>query len=240
MSGHSKWSKIQRGKAITDQKKGAIFSKLVRQISIAVREGGGADQTSNFKLRMALEKARDAQMPRDNIDRAIQKAAGGGGGNQIEQVTYEGFGPFTTTFVIEAATDNKNRTTSNVRRILEKFEGSLGQPGSVMWGYETKGQILVENGGADPAEIELAAIDAGAEDVRNSAEGVEIYTTPLDLHHVKKALEEMHAKIASAEIIMEAKSGKDLTVGQKKKVEELFHALSDDDDVLAVHTSANL
>ncbi len=240
MSGHSKWSKIQRGKAISDQKKGAIFSKLVRQIAIAVREGGGPDPESNFKLRVAIEKARAEEMPRENIERAVAKAAGEGGGANIEQVTYEGFGPFNTTFVVEAATDNKNRTTSNVRKIFEKHGGNMSQPGSVMWGYEIKGQILVEKGGYDLSEIELKAIDAGAEDVRESQEGLEIYTAPLDLHRVKQTLEKIPVKIAAAEIIMEAKSGTDLTSEQKRKVEEMFHALSDDEDVLAVHTSANL
>ncbi|MEK9181234.1 MAG: YebC/PmpR family DNA-binding transcriptional regulator, partial [Patescibacteria group bacterium] len=239
-SGHSKWSKIQRGKAISDQKKGAIFSKLVRQIAIAVREGGGPDPESNFKLRVAIEKARAEEMPRENIERAVAKAAGEGGGANIEQVTYEGFGPFNTTFVVEAATDNKNRTTSNVRKIFEKHGGNMSQPGSVMWGYEIKGQILVEKGGYDLSEIELKAIDAGAEDVRESQEGLEIYTAPLDLHRVKQTLEKIPVKIAAAEIIMEAKSGTDLTSEQKRKVEEMFHALSDDEDVLAVHTSANL
>ena len=206
MSGHSKWSKIQRGKAISDQKKGAIFSKLVRQIAIAVREGGGPDPESNFKLRVAIEKARAEEMPRENIERAVAKAAGEGGGANIEQVTYEGFGPFNTTFVVEAATDNKNRTTSNVRKIFEKHGGNMSQPGSVMWGYEIKGQILVEKGGYDLSEIELKAIDAGAEDVRESQEGLEIYTAPLDLHRVKQTLEKIPVKIAAAEIIMEAKS----------------------------------
>ncbi|MDP2933580.1 MAG: YebC/PmpR family DNA-binding transcriptional regulator [bacterium] len=239
MSGHSKWSKIQRGKAISDQKKGVVFSKLGRQIAIAVREGGN-DPSSNFKLRLVIEKAREAEMPKDNIERAIAKAAGGGGDQQIEQATYEGFGPFGTTFVVEAATDNKNRATANIRHLLEKFGGSMGQPGSVVWGFETKGQILVQKNGHNAEDVELAAIDAGAEDVKTSEQGVEIYTTPLDLKNIKQALEKISVKIASAEIVMHPKTPTELTPEQKEKVQALFEALSEDEEVIAVHTSANL
>jgi len=239
MSGHSKWAQIKHAKAATDKKKGQIFSKLVRQITIAVREGG-ADPDSNFKLRLVIEKAREAEMPKDNIERAIAKAAGGEGDQQIEQATYEGFGPFGTTFVVEAATDNKNRTTANVRHLLEKFGGSMGQPGSVTWGFETKGQILVPKNGHNAEDVELSAIDAGAEDVKISEDGVEIYTTPLDLNNIKQALEKIPVKIASAEIVMHAKTPTELTPEQKMKVQELFEALSEDEEVLAVHTSANL
>jgi len=237
MSGHSKWSKIKHQKAAADQKKGKLFSKLSRQITIAAREG--ADPATNFKLRLAIDQAKQAEMPKDNIERAIQKAQGAGSG-QLEQITYEGFGPFGTAFIIEAATDSKNRTTANIRHILEKHGGSMGQPNSVLWNFETKGQILVEKGNYNLQDLELMAIDAGAEDVRSSEEGLEIYTNPIDLHNVKQALEKNGVNIASAEIIMEAKTGIDLDETQKKKVQELLNELTEEEDVIAVHTNANL
>jgi YebC/PmpR family DNA-binding regulatory protein len=238
MSGHSKWAQIKHQKAATDKKKGLAFSKLVRQIVIAAREGG-ADPNSNFKLRLAVEKARAAEMPKDNIDRAIQKAAGGGE-NQIENVVYEGFGPFGTSFIVEAATDSKNRTTANIRHIFEKAGGTLGQPNSVAWSFEVKGQLLAEKNNKDMAEIELAAIDAGAEDVRISEYGLEIYTAPLDLHNVKEAVEKAGAKIVSVEIVREATTPVVLEDDQKEKIQELFDTLNDDEDVVAIHTSAVL
>lgn len=239
MSGHSKWSQIKHAKAATDKKKGQLFSKLIRQIVIAVREGG-ADPGSNFKLRLVMEKAREAEMPKDNIDRAIQKANGSGGEAQIEQVTYEGFGPFGTTFIVEAATDNKNRTTSNIRHIFEKHAGKMGQPGSVAWNFDRRGQILIEKGDYDISEVELAAIDAGAEDVKISDQGLEIYTPPLDLNTVKQALEKCKVKIANTEIIMEPKSWNKLGAGQQEKARFLLEALSEDEDVIAVHSSTKL
>lgn len=239
MSGHSKWAQIKRTKGVLDQKRGLLFSKLSKKISIAVKEGGGSgDPSVNYKLKTAIDYAKDQGMPNDNIDRAIKAAVGGGAGN-IQEVVYEGYGPFGTAFLVEAATDNTNRTFQNIRHIFSKHNGSIGSQNSVAWQFETKGQILVDRS-ANLAEIELAAIDAGAEDVRESEEGLEVYTKPLDLQKIKEALGKAGAKIARADIIKESSQGVDLTEEQKPKVDSLFAELENDEDVISVHTSANL
>lgn len=236
MSGHSKWAQIKRSKGAADAKRGVLFSKLSKQITIAAR--GGANPDMNFKLRLAIEKAKENLMPKDNIERAIQKASGADA-SAMQTLAYEGYGPAGTSFIVEAASDNPNRTFQNIRTIFTKNGGNIGQPGSVAWMFQTKGQILVER--ADNMEdLELAAIDAGAEDVRSSAEGLEVYTKPENLEDVKNALLTSGAKIAQSEIIKESSQGTDLTEEQIPVVQKLFDALSDDEDVVAVHTSANL
>ncbi len=240
MSGHSKWAQIRRQKAVVDKKKGQIFSKLARAITIAVKEGGGGDPASNFKLRMVLDKAKTVGMPNENVERAIKKATGTEGAGSIEEVIYEGYGPFGTAFLIEVATDKKNRTVNNIKQIFSKHAGALGGSGSVAWQFETKGQILVERNKNNMADLELVAIDAGAEDVRESLDGLEVYTRPLDLNIVKEALAKAGGKIVTAEIIKESKQGVDLSEEQKPKIEALLSELENDDDVIVVHTSANL
>jgi YebC/PmpR family DNA-binding regulatory protein len=240
MSGHSKWAQIKRTKGVLDQKRGLLFSKLSKKISIAVKEGGGSgDPSVNYKLKSTVEYAKDQGMPNDNIDRAIKAAVGSGAG-QIQEVLYEGYGPFGTAFLVECATDNTNRTYNNIRHIFSKHQGNIGSQNSVAWQFETKGQILVERDRNDLSTIELSAIDAGAEDVRESEEGLEIYTKPLDLQKVKSALLKAGAKIARADIIKESSQGVDLTEDQKPKVDALFAELENDEDVISVHTSANL
>lgn len=240
MSGHSKWAQIKRSKAVTDHKRGNLFAKLAKAISVAVQTGGGIDPAFNFKLRMAIQKAREAAMPSDNIDRAIKRGAGEGR-EAIQDVVYEGYGPFGTAFLVEAITDNPNRTFNNIRHIFTKHNGNIGAQGSVAWHFETRGQILVERDNKnDLSDLELVAIDAGAEDVRESDEGLEVYTLPLDLEKIKEALNKAGAKIAKSDVIKESNQGVDLTEEQKPKVDALFAALEEDDDVVAVHTSANL
>ncbi|MDB4939735.1 MAG: DNA-binding regulatory protein YebC/PmpR family [Candidatus Doudnabacteria bacterium] len=236
MSGHSKWAQIKRSKGAADVKKGALFAKLSKQITIAARDG--EDPSMNFKLRLAILKARDQSMPSDNIERAIKKGTGAEA-NAITSLLYEGYGPSGTAFLIEAASDNPNRTFQNVRNIFTKNGGNIGQQGSVGWMFQTKGQLLIERAG-DLDAIELAAIDAGASDVRESNEGLEIYTKPEDLEKMKEALEKVNARIAQAEVIKESSQGTDLTAEQIPAVQKLYDALSDDEDVIAVHTSANL
>jgi YebC/PmpR family DNA-binding regulatory protein len=177
MSGHSKWAQIKRSKGAADVKKGALFSKLSKQITIAAKEG--SDPAMNFKLRLSIQKARENAMPNDNIERAIKKASGADA-NLMHELQYEGYGPSGTAFLVEAASDNPNRTFQMIRTIFTKNGGNIGQPGSVGWQFQTKGQILVERA-ANLEEMEMAAIDAGADDVRESAEGLEIYTKPEDL-----------------------------------------------------------
>ena len=241
MSGHSKWSQIKRTKGALDAKRGVLFSKLGKKIAIAMKQGGGnPDPTMNFRLKSAIEKAREAGMPNDNIDRAIKKGSGADGGIMIQEVIYEGYGQFGTAFLVEAASDNTNRTFNNVKHIFSKNGGTIGATGSVAWQFVTRGQILVERDRDDLSEIELAAIDAGAEDVRESTEGLEIYTAPFDLGKIKDAVLAAGAKMAPAEVIKESTQGTDLTEEQKPKVDALFAELENDDDVIAVHTSANL
>jgi YebC/PmpR family DNA-binding regulatory protein len=238
MSGHSKWSQIKRTKGVLDQKRGLLFSKLGKKISIAVKEGGSGDPATNYKLKSAVEYAKAQGMPNDNIDRAI-KAGGGTGAAAMKEVVYEGYGPFGTAFLVETATDNTNRTSNNIKHIFSKHGGNMGAQGSVAWQFSTKGQILVERDN-NLANLELVAIDAGADDVRESAEGLEVYTSAHTLQKIKDALVKAGAKIAQADIIKESSQGTDLTEEQKPKVDALFAALEQDDDVLAVHTSANL
>lgn len=218
-----------------DQKRGLLFSKLGKKISIAAKDGG--DPNSNFKLKSAVEYAKAQGMPNDNIDRAIKNAAQSA--TSTKEVVYEGYGPFGTAFLIEAATDNTNRTSNEIKHIFSKHSGNMGAQGSVAWQFSTKGQILVERDDKI-SDIEMAAIDAGAEDVRESAEGLEVYTKPLELQKIKEALLSAGAKIAQADIIKESSQGTDLTEEQKPKVDALFAELENDEDVIAVHTSANL
>ena len=222
-----------------DQKRGLLFSKLSKKISIAVKEGGGSgDPSVNYKLKSAVDYAKDQGMPNDNIDRAIKAAVGGSAGS-IKEMVYEGYGPFGTAFLVETATDNTNRTSNNIKHIFTKHNGNMGAQGSVAWQFSTKGQILVERGENLP-DLELAAIDAGADDVRESEEGLEVYTPVNDLQKIKTSLLKAGASIAKADIIKESSQGVDLTEEQKPKVDALFAELENDEDVIAVHTSANL
>lgn len=236
MSGHSKWAQIKRSKGAADVKKGALFSKLSKQITIAAK--GGTNPNMNFKLRLAIEKARQSAMPNDNIERAVKKASGAEAAS-VQTLQYEGYGPAGTAFIVEAASDNPNRTIQSIRTIFTKNGGNLGQPGTVSWMFQTKGQILVERTD-NLSEVQLAAIDAGAEDVRESQEGLEIYTKPEEIEKIKQALDKAGAKIAQAEIIMESSQGTDLSSDQIETVQKFYDLLSDDEDVVAVHTSANL
>src|SRR3990167_5149616 len=237
MSGHSKWATIKRQKGIADKKRGQVFSKLSREISLAAKNG--SDPTMNFRLRLVLDRAKDAGVPKDVIERAVKRGAGEEG--QLEEIVDEGYGPFGTAFLIEAATDNKNRTTNNIKHVFSEYGGNLGAQGSVAWQFATRGQILVErNNRDDLSDLQLAAIDAGAEDVRESPEGLEVYTLPVDLEKIKQVLIAAGAKIAEAQVIKESSQGVGLTAEQKTKIEELAQELENDEDVIAVHTSANL
>src|SRR5437016_7580354 len=190
MSGHSKWATIKRKKGATDAKRGQMFTKLTREITVAAKEGGG-DLDSNFRLRLAVQKARAENMPADNIQRAIQRGAGAGeGGASFEEIMYEAYGPHGVAMLVQTLTDNRNRTVAEVRSIFTKAGGSLGETGSVAWMFDPRGLILIEpHDGEDPDEISLAAIDAGAEDVQADDEGVvEIVTAFNDLKHVQDAL----------------------------------------------------
>lgn len=238
MSGHSKWSKIKRQKGAADQKKGAIFSKLAKEIFLAARQGGG-DPEMNFSLRMVVDKAKAANMPKDNIERAIKKGTGEDTeGAQIEEIIYEGYGPGGVALLIETATDNRNRTGAEIKHILSKHGGNLGASGSVAWMFHRKGVIVIE-GVTDADELTLTAIDAGAEDVEKEDTTITITTEPEKLIATKEALEAAGHTIASAEL---EKKPNNLTAledaGDQDKLERIIEGLSDCDDVTNFYTNA--
>ncbi len=238
MSGHSKWATIKRQKAVTDAKKGKAFTKHAKNITVAVQTGGGADPAFNYKLRIAVDLAKAASMPNDNIDRAIKRGTGEGK-EAITSVTYEGYGPAGSAIIVDAVTDNSNRTLQSVRQIFEKNNGKLGGEGTVAWMFEAKGQILIEKQpGTENLPLEL--IDQGVDDVKETEEGLEIYTAPNDLEKIKKFIESKNVKILSAEAIMKPNQGLELTDADKTKLEKLVEALEEDDDVVSVHTNVNL
>ncbi|HEY8632924.1 MAG TPA: YebC/PmpR family DNA-binding transcriptional regulator [Candidatus Limnocylindrales bacterium] len=235
MSGHSKWSTIKRQKGVTDAKRGALFTKVAREISVAARQGGG-DPDANYRLRLAVEKARSVNMPSDNIKRTIDKATGGGDADQFEEIVYEGYGPGGVAVLVEAATDNRNRTAAEVRSIFTKAGGQLAGSGAVAWQFEPRGLIEVtRDGGVDPDEVALAAIDAGAEDVDTDDPGsIEIYTAPADLERVRKALDGAGVPVESAENTMVAKQTVELDSARARQALRLVELLEDLEDVQRV------
>ncbi len=237
MSGHSKWSSIKRAKGVADAQRGQLFTKLSKEIIIAAK-AGGPDPAANFRLRLAVQKAKDANMPADNIDRAIKKGAGGGEGANVEEVTYEGFGPAGTAVIVEAATDNRNRTVAEVRNVFTRAGGNLGENGSVSWNFETRGVLNISPDGADRDDVALQAIDAGADDVQMSGDSIDIYTQPGDLESVKRALEEHGLKVASAEMQRVPKTTVQLDDRAAVQTLRLVEKLEGLDDVQKVYFNA--
>jgi YebC/PmpR family DNA-binding regulatory protein len=235
MSGHSKWSTIKRQKGVTDAKRGALFTKVAREISVAARQGGG-DPDANYRLRLAVEKARSVNMPSDNIKRTIDKAVGGGEAEQYEEIVYEGYGPGGVAVLVEAATDNRNRTAAEVRSIFTKAGGQLAGSGAVAWQFEPRGLIAVARDAAvDVDEVALAAIDAGAEDVdTDDPESIGIYTSPADLERVRKALDGAGVAVDSAENTMVAKQTVELDSARARQALRLVELLEDLEDVQRV------
>jgi YebC/PmpR family DNA-binding regulatory protein len=235
MSGHSKWSTIKRQKGVTDAKRGALFTKVAREISVAARQGGG-DPDANYRLRLAVEKARSVNMPSDNIKRTIDKAVGGGDAEQYEEIVYEGYGPGGVAVLVEAATDNRNRTAAEVRSIFTKAGGQLAGSGAVAWQFEPRGLIAVARDAAvDVDEVALAAIDAGAEDVdTDDPESIGIYTSPADLERVRKALDGAGVPVDSAENTMVAKQTVELDSARARQALRLVELLEDLEDVQRV------
>jgi YebC/PmpR family DNA-binding regulatory protein len=235
MSGHSKWSTIKRQKGVTDAKRGALFTKVAREISVAARQGGG-DPDANYRLRLAVEKARSVNMPSDNIKRTIDKAVGGGESEQYEEIVYEGYGPGGVAVLVEAATDNRNRTAAEVRSIFTKAGGQLAGSGAVAWQFEPRGLIAVARDAAvDVDEVALAAIDAGAEDVdTDDPESIGIYTSPADLERVRKALDGAGVAVDSAENTMVAKQTVELDSAKARQALRLVELLEDLEDVQRV------
>jgi len=225
MSGHSKWSTIKRKKGAADAKRGAIFTKVAKMITIAARQGGG-DIDSNPRLSLAVDKARSVNMPKDNIERAIKRGTGEIEGGEIEEMKIEAYGPGGSAFIINAITDNKNRTISEIRNILSKHDGKIAEAGSVAYQFKSRGIIVVSN---PSDEIELQAIDAGAEDTQKKDDHLIIYTPADKLKDVRESLSD--AKIESAETELVSQNEVTLADNDKKKVEKLAEDLSDHDDV---------
>jgi YebC/PmpR family DNA-binding regulatory protein len=234
MSGHSKWSTIKRAKGVTDARRSAVFTKVAREISVAARSGGG-DPDANYRLRLAIEKARSVNMPADNIKRTIEKATGGGEAEQFEEIVYEGYGPGGVAVLVEAATDNRNRTAADVRSLFTKAGGQLAGSGAVAWQFEPRGLITVPSDANGADSVALAAIDAGADDVDTSdTDLVEIYTSPADLERVRTALDMAGITVDSAENAMVAKQHVELDESRARQNLRLIEMLEELEDVQRV------
>jgi YebC/PmpR family DNA-binding regulatory protein len=240
VSGHSKWAQIKRAKGANDQKRGQLFTKLGRELSVAAREGG-ANPDGNSRLRLAIDRAREANMPMDTIQRAILRGVGGGEGAALEEVVYEAHGAGGAALLIEATTDNRNRTVADIRATLARGGGSLGESGSVAWNFESRGILWAQpHESGDPEELALKAIDAGADDFTVSANEVEVLTEPAQLEDVRRALEGDGAVVTSAEVAMLPKSQIELPMDQTNAVMRLIERLEDLDDVTRVYTNIHI
>lgn len=238
MAGHSKWNNIKNRKGAQDAKRGKVFQKLSREIYMAAKSGG-PDPSANPSLRLVLDKARTANMPNDNIQRAIKKATSAGEGENYDEVVYEGYGPSGVAILVHTLTDNRNRTSTNVRVAFNKNGGSLGESGSVSYMFDRKGYIVIERDGLDIAEdtMMLSILEAGAEDMEVSDEVFEIYTEPTEFTTVRDALEKDYT-LAQAELTMVPQTLIELNDSDKAKLEKIVDILEDDDDVSEVFTSA--
>ena len=242
MAGHSKWAQIKRKKGATDAKRGQLFSKLARAIIVAAREGG-PDPGGNLALQNAIEKAKEAAMPKDNIERAIARGSGaaGDGAASYEAVSYEGYGPGGVALFVEALTDNRNRTAAEVRHLLTKNDGNLGESGSVAWLFERKGILLVDSDSVEEDDLTLAAADAGADDVEREGSSFRVTVPPEGLHSVRAALEEAGIAVESAEPTMVPKtivSVEDERIA--RRIVSLMDALEENDDVQDVYANFDI
>jgi YebC/PmpR family DNA-binding regulatory protein len=239
MSGHSKWASIKHKKGAADAKRGKLFTKLARAITVAARDGGG-DPDGNPALATAVQKARDASMPKDNIQRAIDRGSGvGADAAAIERVIFEGYGPGGVALLVEALTDNRNRTSADVRYAFSKHNGSLGEPGSVAWIFEKRGVVAVDAARYGEEDL-IAAIDAGAEDVRDEGDALRVLCQPADLSAVRDVLQGAGVEIESAGVEIEPKSAVDVKGNEAKSLLGLIEALEDHDDVNEVHANFDI
>ena len=238
MSGHSKWSTIKRKKESADNKRGALFTKLAKEIQLAAKAGGG-DPATNFKLRLVIQRARSSNMPNDNIARAIAKATGAGDSDQLIEVSYEGFGPGGAAILVNAVTDNRNRTVAAIRHAFTRAGGSLGENGSVAWQFESRGALSVSLEGHDEDEVALAAIEAGAEDVETSEGSLEIQTAPGDLETVRQALTEAGYTVDHADLSMMPTVTVALEKGAAAQTLRLLDGLEELEDVQRVYSNAD-
>ncbi len=239
MSGHSKWSTIKRKKGAEDARRGKIFTRIAREISVAARSGGG-DPGTNATLRLAVEKARGANMPKDNIERAIKRGTGELEGGELEEVIYEGYAPHGVALLVKCLTDNRNRTLSEVRRVFNRSGGNLAEAGAVAWMFDTKGYISVARDDMDPDDIFMMAVDAGAEDVEVSDDFVEVYTEPVDLHWVREGLAGRGLSIEEAELSQVPKTLMALGEKETLQVMNMIENLEELDDVQQVYSNLDI
>ena len=239
MAGHNKWSQIKRKKAANDAKRGKLFTSLIREITVAARSGGG-DPSFNPRLRLAIDNAKAANMPLDNIERAIKRGTGELEGVDYEEITYEGYGPGGVALYIETLTDNGNRTVSEIRYILSRNGGSLGTTGSVAWQFERKGQIYVSADQYDEESLMMAALEAGAEDMEREDDTYVISTDPASFHEVQDALREQGITFEQAELAMVPKTMVEVKGEEAVRLVKLLDALDDADDVQKVYSNADI
>ncbi len=239
MSGHSKWSTIRHKKGAADAKRGKVFTKLIKEITIAARIGGG-DPAANPRLRTAIAAAKNENMPKDNMDRAIKKGTGELEGVSYEENTYEGYGPGGAAVLLESLTDNKNRAVAEIRHIFSKRGGNLGENGCVAWMFDKKGYLNVEKNAADEEQLMEVALEAGAEDVREDGDSFEIITEPDDFESVREALEKAEIPYTEAEVTMLPQNIVSLTGKEAEQMMKLMEALEDCDDVQKVYTNADI
>src|SRR5579884_1701905 len=237
MSGHSKWAGIKHKKAVVDAKRGQIFTKVARELSVAARDGG-ADPNANFRLRLAIQKAKEVNMPADNIDRAIARGAGSKDGAQLEDIRYEGYGPHGVAVIVDVLTDNRNRTVAALRNLFTRSGGSLGETGSVAWMFSQKGVIDIEPDGRDPEELALEVLDAV--DVAVDGGSVQVTVAPSLFEEARRTVEEKGWKVASAEVTMSPSNSVELDAKQAPAVLRLLDALEDHDDVQQVYANAEI
>lgn len=238
MAGHSKWAQIKRKKAKTDSQRGKLFTKLAREIIVAAREGGG-DPEGNARLKAAVQRAKEANIPNDNINRAIQKGAGNLEGSAYEELFYEGYGPGGVAVLVRALTDNRNRTSADIRHLFSKYGGNLGEAGCVAWQFQSKGIIIIDRNAARISEDDLMmlALEAGAEDVNTTDEAYELTTAAEDLHTVLEGLKENGIQTEDAEITMIPQATVPLGEEDAESVMRLVDALEENDDVQDVYTN---
>ncbi len=239
MAGHSKWAQIKRKKAVTDAKRGQVFTKLIREITVAAREGGG-EPNFNPRLRLAIDTAKAANMPADNIDRAIKKGTGELEGVSYEEVVYEGYGPGGVALYIETLTDNQKRTVADIRHLLDRAGGNLGTSGSVAWQFDRKGQIYVDASRYREDTVFEAAIEAGAEDVGREGEEYLVTTDPHDFHAVQDGMREAGVEFSEAELTFIAKNEVSVAGKEAERLLKLLDALEEHDDVQKVHSNADI
>lgn len=240
MAGHSKWAQIKRKKGVTDAKRGQLFTKLGRELAVATRQGG-PNPDENPSLRLAIERARQNNMPKDNIQRAIERAASAADADQLEEVRYEAYGPGGAALLIDSLTDNRNRTVAEVRHTLTRAGANMAESGAVAWIFEQKGVIGVDlEGGVDADEVALAAIDGGAEDVAVEPDLVEVITAPGDLEQARTSVEQAGVAVASAEVVMRPNNTVEIEGSQARSLLRLIESLEELDDVQRVFTNADI